>query len=56
MALPDDLQVDGEHERAAFGRSGALDQGADVTAILHNVELKPERFFHRAGNVLDRAD
>ena len=31
MALADDLQIDGEDERAAFGRSRALDQRADVS-------------------------
>src|SRR5262249_4486686 len=54
VALADDLQIDGEHERATFGGGGAFDQGADITAILHDVELKPERLVHRAGDVFDR--
>src|SRR6266516_7548038 len=53
MALPDDLQIDSEDERTAFGRRRPLNQRADVTTILHYVELKPERFCHRAGNVFN---
>ena len=45
-----------EDERAAFGRGGALDQRADEAAILHDVELEPERLVDRRRHILDRAD
>ena len=56
VALAEDLQIDREHERAAFGRRGALDQRADEAAVLHDVELEPERLVDRCRDVLDRAD
>jgi hypothetical protein len=56
MALTENLQIDREHQRAALGGSGPLDQRADETAILHDVELKPERLVDRGRNILDRAD
>ena len=56
VALTDDLKVDGENERAAFGGGGALDQRADVAAILHDVELEPERLVDRRRDILDGAD
>ncbi len=56
MALPDHLQVDGQHQRAAFGRDRALDQRLDEAAVLHHVELEPERLVDGGGDVLDRAD
>ncbi len=34
MALAQHLQVDREHERAAFRRRGALDQRLDEAAVL----------------------
>ncbi len=45
-----------EHQRAAFGRRGALDQRFDEAAIAHHVELEPERLAVACGHVLDRAD
>ena len=42
-ALPDHLQIDGEDQRAALGGHRALDQRLDEAAVLHDVELKPER-------------
>src|SRR5215472_14758169 len=54
VALPVDRQVDGEYQCAALGGSGALDQRADEAALLHHVELKPERLFDRAGDIFDR--
>ena len=56
MALPDHLQIDGQHQRAAFGGDGALDQRLDEAAVLHDVELEPERLVDIGGDVLDRAD
>ena len=56
MALPDHLQVDGQHQRAAFRRDRALDQRLDEAAVLHDVELEPERLVDIIGDVLDRAD
>ena len=56
MALPDHLQIDGQHQRAAFGRDRALDQRLDEAAVLHHVELEPERLVDRGSDILDRAD
>src|SRR5262249_59047780 len=56
VALAEYLQVDGKHQRAALGGGSALDQSADEAAILHHVELEPERLAYRLGHVLDRAD
>ena len=56
MALAEDLQIDGEHQRAAFGGRRPLDQRADEAAVLHDVELEPERLVDRCGHILDRAD
>ena len=56
MALPDHLQIDGQHQRAAFGRDGALDQRLDEAAVLHHVQLEPERLVDIGGDILDRAD
>ena len=56
VALSDHLQVDGQHQRAAFGRDGALDQGLDEAAVFHDVELKPERLVDALSDILDRAD
>ena len=43
MALAEHLQIDGEHQRAAFRGRGALDQGADEAAVADHIELEPER-------------
>ena len=56
VALAEDLQIDGEHQRAAFGGGGSFDQGADETAVLHDVKLEPERLVDGGRDVLDRAD
>ena len=56
MALPDHLQIDGQHQRAAFGRDRALDQRLDEAAVLHHVELEPERLVDGGCDILDRAD
>ena len=56
VALAEHLQIDGEHQRAAFGRRGARHQFADKAAVAHDVELEPERLVDRRGDVLDRAD
>ena len=50
------LQVDGEHQRAALRRDCALDQRLAEAAVLHDVELEPERLLDIGGDVLDRAD
>ncbi len=41
---------------AAFRRHRALDQFLDEAAVLHHVELEPERLLDIGGDVLDRAD
>ena len=56
VALAEHLQIDRQHQRAAFRRRGALDQLADEAAVAHHVELEPERLVDRAGHVLDRID
>ena len=56
VALAEHLQIDGQHQRAAFRRRRALDQFADEAAVAHDVELEPERLVDRAGHVLDRID
>ena len=56
VALAEDLQVEREHQRAAVGRLGAVDQPLDEVAVAHHVELEPERRLGVRGDVLDRAD
>src|SRR5262249_48154092 len=56
VALPEDLQVEGQHQRRAAGGLGALEQAIDEVAIAHDVELKPEWLVDVVGHVLDRAD
>jgi hypothetical protein len=56
MALSEHLQVDGQHQRAALGGGRALDQGFAEAAVLHHIELEPERLVDRAGDVLDRTN
>ena len=56
MALPQHLQIDGQHQRAAFGGDRPLDQRAHEAAVLHHIELEPERPLDRGRDVLDRAD
>ena len=56
VALAEDLQVQRQHQcRAACG-FGAVDQPADVVAIAHHVQLKPERPRRVRRDVFDRAD
>ena len=56
LALADHLQIDGQHQRAAFGGDRAFDQRFDEAAVLHHVELEPERLVDRGRDILDRAD
>jgi len=56
MPLPQHLEINGEHERAALGANCTFDQRAREAAILHNVELEPERPVDRRGDIFDRAD
>ena len=56
MALAEHLEIDGQHQRAAARGCGALDQCANEAAVLHHVELKPERLADSLRHVLDRAD
>ena len=48
--------IDGQHQRGAFRRDRALDQRLDEAAVLHDVELKPERLVDARCDILDRAD
>ncbi len=43
VALAEDLQVQRQHQRAAAGGLGAVDQALDEVAVAHHVELEPER-------------
>ncbi len=56
MALAQHLEIDRKHQRAALCGGGALDQSADEAAVLHHVELEPERLVDRLRHVFDRAD
>ena len=56
VTLAQDLEIDGEHQRAAFGGLCAFDQRAHETPVPHDIELEPERFGDRPRHVLDRAD
>ena len=56
VTLAEDLQIDGEHQRAAFGGGGPFDQGADEAAVLHDIKLEPERLVDGGSDILDRAD
>ena len=56
MALADDLQVEGQHQGAALGRDGALDQRAREVAVAHHIELEPDRLLHRRSDVFEGTD
>ena len=56
VALAEHLQVDGEHQRIAFGPDRALQDVFGEAAVLDHIELEPERLLCRLGHVLDRAD
>ena len=56
MALTEHLQIDREHQRAALGGEGAIDQSLDEAPVSHHVELEPERSPGCLRHVLDRAD
>ena len=56
MALALHLQIDGEYQRAALRRDGALDERLREAAVLHHIELEPERLRGSRRHVLDRAD
>ena len=56
VALAEHLQIDGQHQRAAFRCRRALDQLANEAAVAHHIELEPERLVDRRRHVLDRID
>ena len=56
MALSENLQIDGQHQRGAFRCLGARDQVFDELAVADNVELELERLAGRLRRVLDGAD
>ena len=56
VALAQDLQIEGEHQRRTAGRLGASDQAIVEIPILHHVELKPEGLVRILRHVLDGAD
>ncbi|SCB44628.1 hypothetical protein GA0061101_11958 [Rhizobium lusitanum] len=56
VALAEDLQVGRQHQRRAFCRLGTTDEVQDEVAILHDVELEPERLLRHGGDVFDGAD
>jgi hypothetical protein len=56
VALRQDLQVQRQHQRRAFGGLGPLDQALDEGAVAHHIELEPERVGAVGRHVLDRAD
>src|SRR4051794_24947976 len=56
MPLPQHLQIDRQHQGAAFGLRRTLDEGPRETTVLHDIKLEPERLFDGAGDVLYRAD
>ena len=56
VALPEDLQIQRQHQRRAARGLRAVDQPFDEVAIAHHVELEPERLRGRRCDVLDRAD
>ena len=56
VALADDLQVEGQHQRIALGGFGPVNQALYKTAVPHHVKLEPERRFGVGGNVFNGAD
>jgi len=56
VALPQNLQVQREHQGAAVGGFGAVDQALDEGAVFHHVELEPKAFASMLGHVFDRAN
>ena len=56
VALAENLQVQGQHQCAAAGIFGSIDQATDEIAVLHHVKLEPEGFAGVFGYIFDRAD
>ncbi len=56
VALAEDLQIEREHQGAAVGRLGAVDQALDEALVFHHVQLKPEALPRMLGHVFDGAD
>ena len=56
MALPENLQVGGQNQRAALGGAGAGDEVGDEAAVFHEIELEPEGLLDRRRHILDRTD
>lgn len=42
VALPEDLQVERQHQRRALCRTRTFDEADDEIAVTHHVHLKPE--------------
>ena len=56
VALTQDLQVKREHQGAAVGGFGAVDQALNEGAVFHHVQLKPEALTSVLRHVFDGAN
>ena len=56
MALPHDLQVQGQYQGGTLGCLRPLDQPRDIVSVAHHIELKPERLRSLVGDIFDGAD
>ena len=56
MALPKNLQIQRQNQSGALGRLGAINEIVDEVAILHDIQLEPERPGCNRCDVFDRAD
>lgn len=57
VPLPEDLQIQRQHQRRTARRLGPGDDLVDKALILHDIELEPEGLLgDMLGHVLDRAD
>jgi hypothetical protein len=56
VSLTLDLQVERQYQRRTAGKLGAPDQVGDEPAILHHVQLEPERPGRGRRNILDGTD
>ena len=56
VALPQNLQIQGQHQCIHPGSLGTLDQLLDKTAVAHYIQLEPERLADMLGDVFQRTD
>ena len=56
VTLPQNLQIQRDHQRVAFGGPCAFDQAVDVIFVPHRIELKPKGFCCLGCDLFNRID